>query len=123
MVGIALFLGSLLLGAEDARALDRSEMFQTLINPACSHCVDEARRAAGALRDDDRVLAWIRGEYDGGAIPYRWFLVPYRVIADSYGGVGYHPHADFVRGWPAAHDFRFHGRRHRGLGVRGKDAQ
>src|SRR5262249_33201087 len=51
-------------------------LFETLVTPACSHCVDESRRKAGELRDDDRVLAWVRGKYDGGAIPYRWFLVP-----------------------------------------------
>jgi hypothetical protein len=84
-------------------------MFQTLVNPACSHCVDEARRKASELRPDDRVLAWIRGKYDGGAIPYRWFLVPYRVISDTYGVFVYDADADFVRGWPASLDYRFHG--------------
>src|SRR5262249_1610701 len=85
--------------ADDQRSksLFRPEMFETLINPACSHCVDEARRKAGDLRSDDRVLAWIRGKYDGGAIPYRWFLVPYRVISDTYGVFVYDADADFVR--------------------------
>jgi uncharacterized protein DUF3179 len=87
----------------------RPEMFQTLINPACSHCIDESRRKAGELRDDDRVLCWIRGKYDGGAIPYRWFLVPYRVISDTYGVFVYDPDAGFVRGYPASLDYRFHG--------------
>jgi hypothetical protein len=121
MVGIALFLGSLLLGSEDAKALDRSEMFQTLINPACSHCVDEARRKAGELREDDRVLAWIRGKYDGGAIPYRWFLVPHRVISDTYGVFVYDADADFVRGWPASLDYRFHGWRNGVMVMRHQD--
>jgi hypothetical protein len=97
------------------------ELFKTLVNPDCSHCVDEARRAAGALRPDDRVLAWIRGEYNGGAIPYRWFLVPYRVISDSYGVFVYDPDADFVRGWPASYDFRFHGWRNGVMVMRDKD--
>jgi hypothetical protein len=65
---------------DEPKSVFRPEMFETLVNPACSHCVDESRRKTGVLRDDDRVLAWIRGQYDGGAIPYRWFLVPYRVI-------------------------------------------
>jgi hypothetical protein len=111
-----LLLGVLLaaLGADPAdqkepKTLFRPEMFETLVNPDCSHCVDEARRQAGTLKDDDRVLAWVRGEYEGGAIPYRWFLVPYRVIADSYGVFVYDPDADFVRGWPPSYDFRFHG--------------
>src|SRR5262245_49030169 len=87
----------------------KPDRFATLVNPACSHCVDEARRKAGELRDDDRVLCWIRGQYDGGAIPYRWFLVPYRVISDTYGVFVYDADAGFVRGYPASLDYRFHG--------------
>jgi hypothetical protein len=55
------------------------------------------------------VLCWIRGKYYGGAIPYRWFLVPYRVISDTYGVFVYDPDAGFVRGYPASLDYRFHG--------------
>ncbi len=38
----------------------KPEAFKTLVNPACSHCVDEAKRRSTELRDDDRVLSWIR---------------------------------------------------------------
>jgi hypothetical protein len=107
-------------GAEP-KSFFRPELFETLVNPACSHCIDESRRQAGALRDDDRVLAWIRGKYDGGAIPYRWFLVPYRVISDTYGVFVYDADADFVRGWPASLDFRFHGWRNGVMVMRHKD--
>jgi hypothetical protein len=93
----------------EPKTLFRPEMFETLVNPACSHCIDESRRRADVLRDDDRVLSWIRGKYDGGAIPYRWFLVPYRVISDTYGVFVYDADADFVRGYPASLDYRFHG--------------
>jgi hypothetical protein len=99
----------------------RPEMFETLVDPDCSHCRDEARRQAGALRDDDRVLAWIRGEYNGGAIPYRWFLVPYRVISDTYGVFVYDADADFVRAWPASLDYRFHGWRNGVMVMRHQD--
>ncbi len=105
----------------EAKSLFRPEMFETLVNPACSHCIDESRRQAGALRDDDRVLAWIRGKYDGGAIPYRWFLVPYRVISDTYGVFIYDADADFVRGYPASLDYRFHGWRNGVMVMRHKD--
>jgi hypothetical protein len=106
---------------EAPRALFRPEMFQTLVNPACSHCVDESRRNAGVLRDDDRVLSWIRGKYNGGAIPYRWFLVPYRVISDTYGVFVYDADADFVRGYPASLDYRFHGWRNGVMVMRHSD--
>ena len=124
MLTISLILAALGAGppeGTDAKALFRPEMFETLVNPACSHCIDEARRKAGALRDDDRVLCWIRGKYDGGAIPYRWFLVPYRVISDTYGVFVYDADAGFVRGYPASLDYRFHGWRNGVMVMRHKD--
>lgn len=87
----------------------KPDAFQTLVNPECSHCVDEAKRRASELRNDDRVLSWIRGYSDGGAIPYRFFLNPYRVISDSYGVFVYDPDAGFARGFEPSYDFRFHG--------------
>jgi hypothetical protein len=112
MIAMGVMLAALAAAPADGtepRSFFKPEMFETLVNPACSHCVDESRRRAGELRDDDRVIAWIRGTYDGGAIPYRWFLVPYRVISDTYGVFVYDADADFVRGYPASLDYRFHG--------------
>ena len=124
MIAMGVMLAALAGGPDDDRdpkTLFRPEMFETLINPACSHCIDESKRKAGALRDDDRVLAWIRGKYDGGAIPYRWFLVPYRVISDTYGVFVYDADADFVRGYPASLDYRFHGWRNGVMVMRHQD--
>jgi hypothetical protein len=124
MVAISVLLAVLASEPADVREptfVYRPEMFETLINPACSHCVDESRRMAGALRGDDRVLSWIRGKYDGGAIPYRWFLVPYRVISDTYGVFVYDADADFVRGYPASLDYRFHGWRNGVMVMRHQD--
>ena len=123
MLAMSLLLAVLACRARRRQAEDpfRPEMFETLINPACSHCIDESRRKAGDLRDDDRVLSWIRGKYDGGAIPYRWFLVPYRVISDTYGVFVYDADADFVRGYPASLDYRFHGWRNGVMVMRHKD--
>ncbi len=104
-----IFAALLAVGAADDKAAYRPDLFRTLVDPDCSHCRDEAARVGPALRDDDRVLAWVRGDYGGGAIPYRWFLVPHRVISDTYGVFVYDPDAGFARGWPAALDFRFHG--------------
>jgi hypothetical protein len=97
------------------------EAFKTLVNPECSHCVDEAKRRAGELRDEDRVLTWIRGYSDGGAIPIRFFLNPYRVISDTYGVFVYDPDAGFARGFAPSLDFRFHGWRNGVMVMRHKD--
>ena len=55
--------------AAEPVVIARPEAFQTLVNPACSRCRDEAKRRAGELQTGDRVLCWIRGYSDGGAIP------------------------------------------------------
>src|SRR6476646_9391213 len=36
----------------------KPDAFETLVNPNCSHCKDEAKRRADELRADDRVLCW-----------------------------------------------------------------
>src|SRR5262245_316965 len=116
--GLAVLLaGLVVLGDEPAtrpaggksKFLIRPDAFETLVNPNCSHCVDESKRRSGELRDNDRVLAWIRGKYDGGAIPLRFFLAPYRVISDTYGVFVYDPDAGYMRGYEPSLDFRFHG--------------
>ncbi|MBI1832760.1 MAG: DUF3179 domain-containing protein [Planctomycetes bacterium] len=83
--------------------------FKTLVNPMCSHCKDEAKRRANDLKPNDRVLCWIRGYSDGGVIPYRFFLNPYRVISDTYGVFVYDPDAGYARGFAPSLDFTFHG--------------
>src|SRR5215469_1670130 len=121
-------LSALAAGAEpDKRKSDVDKLFfnpglfETLVNPNCSHCVDEAKRRSAELRDDDRVLAWTRGKYEGGAIPWRFFLVPYRVISDTYGVFVYDADAGFVRGYEPSLDFRFHGWRNGVMVIRHKD--
>src|SRR5436309_2333062 len=115
------------LAALAARAADESNLivkpdaFPTLVNPNCSHCKDEAKRRAGELRDDDRALCWTRGYSDGGAIPYRFFLNPYRVISDSYGVFVHDPDAGFARGFAPSYHFRFHGWRNGVMVMRHKD--
>jgi hypothetical protein len=99
----------------------KPEAFTTLVNPACSHCKDEAKRRAGELKDNDRVLCWLRGYSEGGAIPIRFFLTPYRVISDSYGVFVYDPDAGYARGFAPSYEFRFHGWRNGVMVMRHKD--
>ncbi len=111
--------------AEDAgkigKLVVKPEAFQTLVNPQCSHCRDEAKRRANDLRSNDRVLCWTRGYSDGGAIPVRFFLSPYRVISDSYGVFVYDPDAGYARGYAPSYNFRFHGWRNGVMVMKHKD--
>ncbi len=97
------------------------DAFQTLVNPDCSHCVDESRARAADLRDDDPVLAWVRGKYEGGAIPIRFFLNPFRVISDTYGVFVFDPDAGFSRGYEPSLEFSFYGWRNGIMVMRHKD--
>ncbi len=99
----------------------RPEAYRTLVNPNCSHCIDEAKRRADELRHDDRVMAWTRGKYQGGAVPLRFFLIPYRVISDTYGVFVYDHEAGFVRGFEPSLDFTFYGWRNGVMVIRHKD--
>jgi hypothetical protein len=106
---------------QDPNLVIKPDAFKTLVNPPCSHCRDEAKRRAKELRDDDRVLCWIRGKYDGGAIPLRFFLNPYRVISDTYGVFVYDPDAGYARGYAPSLDFTFHGWRNGVMVMKHKD--
>ncbi len=107
--------------AAEPKLLPSPDAFRTLVNPNCSHCVDEAKARAKELREDDPVLAWTRGKYDGGAIPIRFFLNPYRVISDTYGVFVFDPDAGFARGYEPSLDFAFYGWRNGILVIRHKD--
>jgi hypothetical protein len=103
------------------KLFENPDAFPTLVNPNCSHCVDESKRRGDQLQKNDRVLAWIRGKYDGGAIPLRFFLSRYRVISDTYGVFVYDPDAGYTRGFEPSLDFRFHGWRNGVMVMQHKD--
>jgi hypothetical protein len=109
------------LAEEPVTLIAQPDAFETLVNPKCSHCQIEATRRAKELRDNDRVLCWIRGHADGGAIPIRFFLNSYRVISDSYGVFVYDPDAGFARGFAPSYDFKFHGWRNGVMVMKHKD--
>jgi hypothetical protein len=97
------------------------DAFPTLVNPQCSHCRDEAKRRAAELQAEEPALCWIRGYSDGGVIPFRFFLVPHRVISDTYGVFVYDPDAGFARGFAPSLDFTFHGWRNGVMVMKHKD--
>ena len=123
-IGLAWLFAIVLLArtlAAEPPLLVKPDAFQTLVNPNCSHCIDEAKSRAGDLRADDPVLAWTRGKYEGGAIPIRFFLNPYRVISDTYGVFVFDPDAGFARGYEPSLDFTFYGWRNGIAVMRHKD--
>src|SRR5215831_17002119 len=99
----------------------KPDAFQTLVNPMCSHCRDEAKRRTAELRDEDRVLCWIRGYSDGGTIPLRFFLNPNRVISDTYGVFVFDPDAGYARGFAPSLEFSFYGWRNGVMVMKHKD--
>ena len=123
-IGLSWLLGLVLIArtlAAEPTLFAKPDAFQTLVNPNCSHCIDEAKSRAGDLRGDDPVLAWTRGKYEGGAIPIRFFLNPYRVISDTYGVFVFDPDAGFARGYEPSLDFTFYGWRNGIAVMRHKD--
>ena len=115
------FVAGTLFAAQPATVIPKPEAFKTLVNPECSHCQIESARRASELRDDDRVLCWIRGYSDGGAIPIRFFLNSYRVISDTYGVFVYDPDAGYARGFAPSLDFTFYGWRNGVMVMKHKD--
>src|SRR3984893_17460077 len=120
-VAALFFADSTVLVAQEPRVIAQPDAFKTLVNPMCSHCRDEAKRRASDLRADDRVLCWIRGYSDGGCIPHRFFLAPYRVISDTYGVFVYDPDAGFARGFAPSLDCDFYGWRNGVMVMKHKD--
>lgn len=120
-IAVVLLLSCGAVRAADPVVIAKPDAFATLVNPKCSHCFDEAKRRVKELRDDDRVLCWLRGYSDGGAIPHRFFLNKYRVISDSYGVFVLDPDAGFARAFAPSYDFSFHGWRNGIMTMKHKD--
>jgi hypothetical protein len=107
-------------GVEQKRTLiARPGLFLPLREPPCSYCSTEHRK--GFVRDDDLVVAWIRGAHNGGAIPVRHFLAGSRVINDTYGLFFYDPDGGYVAAYKKDYGYKFHGWRGGVMVVQGRD--
>ena len=97
--------------------------FKALKNPQCSYC--NVQHKKGFVRDNDRVLAWLRSSHNGGAIPLRHFLSKTRVINDTYGIFFYDPDGGYVSSFERSrgykHVYEFHGWRNVVMVVKGND--
>ena len=101
------------------KVLAKPNLFKPLTEPPCSYCSTQHRK--GVIRNDDRVIAWLRGAHNGGAIPLRHFLSVPRVINDTYGLFFYDPDGGYVAAYKKDYGYRFYGWRRGVMVVQGPD--
>lgn len=94
-------------------------LFDSLSEPPCSYCSTENRK--GFIRPEERVIAWIRGQHNGGAMPLRHFIAAPRVINDTYGLFFYDPDGGYVSIFRKDYGYEFYGWRGGVMVVKGKD--
>lgn len=104
---------------ESPLVLPKPGLFKSLTEPPCSYCSTQQRK--NLIKPDDRVLAWIRGAHNGGAIPIRLFLSAPRVINDTYGLFFYDPDGGYVSAFTKDYGYEFHGWRRGVMVVKGRD--
>jgi uncharacterized protein DUF3179 len=116
-----LFLYPLLLPAQELSRplLAKPGLFQSLTEPPCSYCSTQNRK--NFIQPNDRVIAWVRGAHNGGAIPLRHFLAAPRVINDTYGLFFYDPDGGYVSAFKKDNGYEFYGWRGGVMVVKGKD--
>ncbi len=90
-----------------------------LTEPPCSYCSTQHRKSL--IRDDDRVIAWLRASHNGGAFPIRYFLSGPRVVNDTYGLFFYDPDGGYVAAYEKAYGYKQHGWRRGVMVVQGED--
>src|SRR5258705_14023887 len=75
--------------------LPKPGLFKALTEPPCSYCSTQHRK--NLIKNEDRVVAWLRGPHNGGAISIRHFLSSPPGIKDTYGVFFYDPDGGYVR--------------------------
>ena len=105
--------------ASKDRIVVKPGLFQALTEPPCSYCSTQHRK--GLIRDEDRVVAWLRAAHNGGAVPVRHFLSAPRVINDTYGLFFYDPDGGYIAAYNKDYGYSFHGWRNGVMIVEGPD--
>lgn len=105
--------------SQDVPILAKPDLFVPLTEPPCSYCVNQHRKRL--IDPDDRVVAWLRADHNGGAIPLRHFLSGPRVVNDTYGLFFFDPDGDYVAVYRKDYGYRFHGWRRGVMVVQGPD--
>jgi hypothetical protein len=105
--------------APERKVVPKPGLYKPLTEPPCSYCSTQNRK--GFVRPNDRVIAWLRGAHNGGAIPVRHFLAAPRVINDTYGLFFYDPDGGYVAAYVKDYGYEFYGWRGGVMVVRGRD--
>jgi hypothetical protein len=120
VLGSTLALASCAMPADGPRELLlKPGLYKSLTEPPCSYCSTENRKTL--IQPGDPVLAWVRGQHNGGAIPIRHFLAAARVINDTYGLFFYDPDGGYVSAFVKDYGYEFHGWRGGVMVVKGRD--
>ena len=119
MLGLVTLVTSGLAADAPKQLLIKPGLYKSLTEPPCSYCSTENRKSF--IQPADRVLAWVRGAHNGGAIPIRHFLAAPRVINDTYGLFFYDPDGGYVSAFVKDYGYEFHGWRGGVMVVKGRD--
>lgn len=106
-------------GNKPPKLIARPGLYKPLTEPPCSYCSNQDRKKL--IARDDRVICWIRGAHNGGAIPLRHFLSAPRVINDTYGLFFYDPDGGYVAAYKKDYGYQFYGWRNGVMVVKGRD--
>jgi hypothetical protein len=121
---MSLFAGCALQVATEAADVTNNwiikpHLFEALTEPPCSYVSTENRK--GFVKQDDKVIAWLRGPHNGGAIPLRHFLAGPHIINDTYGLFFYDPEGGYVAAYQKDYGYHFYGWRDGVMLVRDKE--
>jgi len=109
--------------AKPHKLIVKRDPIKSVTNPPCSYCSTQHR--SGFIKGDDRVVTWLRGGHNGGAIPLRHFLSAPRVVNDTYGIFFYDPDGNYVTAYERSPGYKvtyeFHGWRDGVMVVKGSD--
>ena len=107
-------------GAESPDGLlAKPGLHQSLTEPPCSYCSTQHRKKL--IQDEERVVAWVRGPHNGGAIPLRHFLAAPRIINDTYGLFCYDADGGYVTAFTKDYGYEFYGWRRGVMVMKGRD--
>lgn len=116
-------LGVLAMASNEARGdeilRETRKDLTPITEPACSYC--STQHLKSLIHGDDRVVAWLRADHNGGAFPIRYFLSGSRVVNDTYGLFFYDPDGGFASAFEKDYGYKMHGRRRGVMVVEGKD--